>query len=86
TKNRAIQDSKLLLETLSLTTLAEFSDKKTNIRINGGSNFTVGASSAEVKIAGFGINFGKKLSLACRLLKKGDKWTLWKMLMPAEIK
>ncbi|CAG8640484.1 36689_t:CDS:2, partial [Gigaspora margarita] len=29
----------------------------TNVRIDGGSNFTVGAGGAEVKTAGFGINF-----------------------------
>ncbi|CAG8845988.1 31950_t:CDS:1, partial [Gigaspora margarita] len=57
-----------------------------NIGIDGGSNFTVGASGAEVKTASFGINFGKKLNLARCLLKKRDKRTLWKMLIPTEIK
>ncbi|CAG8610079.1 33833_t:CDS:2 [Gigaspora margarita] len=28
--------------------------------IDGGSNFTVGTGGAKVKMAGFGINFGKK--------------------------
>ncbi|CAG8810696.1 35836_t:CDS:2, partial [Gigaspora margarita] len=31
-----------------------------NVGTDGDSNFTVGASGAEVKTASFGINFGKK--------------------------
>ncbi|CAG8810362.1 17300_t:CDS:1, partial [Gigaspora margarita] len=41
-----------------------------NVGIDGGSNFTVGASGAKVKTASFGINFGKKTEFSTPFAKE----------------
>ncbi|CAG8837666.1 25417_t:CDS:1, partial [Gigaspora margarita] len=52
-----------------------------NIGIDGGSNFTVGTSSAEVKMASFGINFGKKTEFSMPFAKKKRQTDSLKMLI-----